>query len=106
VMRLPLSGGPPVKVLDGVINAGWDLSSEGIYYVMRAAAGAAGVANKRQTFETRLQYYDFATKTTSVIARDLGQLALGLSVSRDGRTIFYSRVDAAIDELMIVENFR
>jgi hypothetical protein len=40
------------------------------------------------------------------VARNLGVIGPGLSASRDGRTIFYSRVDSAVDELMLVENFQ
>jgi hypothetical protein len=29
-----------------------------------------------------------------------------LSASRDGRTVFFSKVDSSADELMLVENFR
>jgi hypothetical protein len=29
-----------------------------------------------------------------------------LSASRDGRTVFFSRIDSAVDELMVVDDFR
>ena len=44
-------------------------------------------------------------RSTTMIPR-LGTVALGLSASRDGRTIFFTRVDSSADELMLVENFR
>jgi hypothetical protein len=40
------------------------------------------------------------------VARNLGNVFLGLTASKDGRTIFYSRVDSSIDDLMLVDNFR
>ena len=33
-----------------------------------------------------------------------GQDAPGVTASRDGRTIFYARVDSSTDELMLVDN--
>jgi len=39
-------------------------------------------------------------------ATNLGTIGFGLSATRDGRTVFFTRVDSAIDELMVVDNFR
>ena len=52
------------------------------------------------------QFFDFATGRWTTVIRDLGPMALGLSVSRDGRTIYFTRVDSSADELMLVEHFR
>ena len=56
--------------------------------------------------ETRLQYLDFGTAKSSTVARNLGDVLAGLTASPDGRTILYTRVDASVDDLMLVENFR
>jgi hypothetical protein len=56
--------------------------------------------------ENRLQYFDFATLRSTTLAHDLGNVDVGFTVSPDGRTILYSRVDSSIDDLMLVENFR
>ena len=56
--------------------------------------------------ETRLRYFDFATSQSTTVASNLGTVGLGMSATRDGRTIFFSRVDSSIDELIVVENFR
>ena len=56
--------------------------------------------------DTRLRFFDFATQQSTTVAVGLGGVTFGLSATRDGRTIFFSRVDASIDELMVVEDFR
>jgi len=92
--RLSATGGQPVKVVDGVIMRGFVVLEKGIYYL--------------DTFrgETRLQFHDFAARRSSTVARDLGDVRIGLTASRDGRTILYTRTDSSVDDLMLVENFR
>jgi hypothetical protein len=68
---------------------------------------ATGRSSEPEPFlETRLQYFDFATRRSTTVARNLGNVYLGLTASRDGRTIFYSRIDSSVDDLMLVENFQ
>jgi serine/threonine protein kinase/Tol biopolymer transport system component len=92
--RLSTTGGQPVKMLDGVIMRGFVVIERGIYYLDTSGG------------ETRLQFYDFAARRSSTVAHNLGDVRIGLTASRDGRTIFYTRTDAAVDDLMLVENFR
>jgi Tol biopolymer transport system component len=56
--------------------------------------------------DSRLQFFSFATRRVTTVASKLGTVAAVISVTRDGRTIFFSRVDSATDDLMLVENFR
>ena len=104
--RQPLAGGVPTKLLDGVINAAYDVVERGIYYLDRTASGAGGFLLDPQTTETRLRFFDFASGRSTTIVPNLGTVGIGLSASRDGRTIFFARVDSSADELMLVENFR
>jgi serine/threonine protein kinase len=92
--RLPVSGGQPVKVLEGVFNGSFAVVEQGIYFIERIAS------------ENRLQFFDHATRQTTTVTRNLGEVLAGLATSADGRTIFYTRVDSTIDDLMLVENFR
>lgn len=55
---------------------------------------------------TTIDRIDFATGLSSTVTRDLGAVSFGLSASRDGRTVFFSRVDSSVDELMAVDDFR
>ncbi|MEO7271744.1 MAG: protein kinase [Vicinamibacterales bacterium] len=102
VWAVPTAGGPAVKVLDSVVLGNFAVLDRGIYYMTRAP-GAAAAARPGQT---RLQYFDFATRTSKNVAPDLGTVGHGLTVSPDGRTILYSRVDSSVDDLMLVENVR
>jgi len=92
--RLPTSGGHAVRVLEGVFNSAFAVLEQGIYYVDRPAG------------EARLRFFSGQRSTT--VAGSLGDFgtAGGFSVSPDGRTILYPRVDTAVDDLMLVENFR
>jgi WD40 repeat protein len=92
--RLPTSGGQPVKVLDGVVRWAFTVVEKGIYYIDQTAG------------ESRLQFYDFATGRSTTVARNLGDVYNGLTVSPDGRTILYSKLDYSANDLMLVENFR
>ncbi|MGD0670033.1 MAG: protein kinase [Bryobacteraceae bacterium] len=92
--RLPASGGQPVKVLDGVIQRAFTVLEKGIYYINQPAGDA------------RLQFYDFGTGRSTIVARNLGDVGLGLTVSPDGHTILFSRMISPVGDLMLVENFR
>jgi Tol biopolymer transport system component len=92
--RLPVSGGQPVKVLEGVVQRAFAVFDKGVYYIDQPSG------------EARLQFYDFATGRSTTVARNLGDVELGFTVSPDGRTILYSRVDSSLSDLMLVENFR
>ena len=54
----------------------------------------------------RLQYFDFATRRSRMVAGNLGEVDVPLTASSDGRLIFYPRLDSSFDDLMLVENFR
>jgi len=92
--RLPLSGGQPVILIDGVVLRSFAVFDKGIYYFDRPAN------------EVRLRFFDFATAKSTTIAQNLGNVTSGMTVSPDGRTILYCRIDFSVDDLMLVENFR
>jgi dipeptidyl aminopeptidase/acylaminoacyl peptidase len=109
--RQPTSGGAPVKVLDSVVLVSREFAvlDGGIYYIDRPSSDAQARQGPTGVYiggEARLQYFDFAAGRSRTVARNLGDVGLGLTVSSDGRTILYTRVDSSVDDLMLVENFR
>jgi hypothetical protein len=104
--RMPTSGGVPVKILEGVVLGNFAVLERGIYYIDRPSGKEGIYWVDRPSGETRLQYFDLATRRSTTVARNLGNVDTPLTVSADGRTILYPRVDSSIDDLMLVENFR
>jgi Tol biopolymer transport system component/DNA-binding winged helix-turn-helix (wHTH) protein len=106
--RLPLDGRAAVKVLDGVLNGNFDLVDRGIYFLERMPGppAAGRVSASPGQGDVRLQFLDFSTGRVTTMASDLGLVGFGLCASRDGRDVFFARVDSAIDELMVVDDFR
>ena len=96
IWRMPASGGQAVKVIDGAVNGAFAVVTRGLYFLDMAGGGV------------RLQFYDFATRRAAIVARDLGPGAEigGFHASADGRTIFFVRRESALDDLVLVENFR
>jgi Tol biopolymer transport system component len=94
--RMPAAGGQAIRVLDAVLRTLFAVREGGIYYLDQPSAQA------------RLQYYDFATRRSATVARDLGDgsWSQGLTVSPDGRTVLFARRDASVDDLMLVDGFR
>src|SRR5262245_40983240 len=97
MMRVSVNGGNAVELFRDVEPMCFDVIDKGIYYIERIGK------------EARLRYYDFATRASALVARNLGNvnnIITGLTASRDGRIILFARVDSSIDDLMLVENFR
>jgi eukaryotic-like serine/threonine-protein kinase len=104
--RVPSSGGTPVKVLEHVIQSNFAVLERGIYYIDRPSAEGGIHYIDRPSGETRLQYFDYTTRKSTTVARNLGIVGPIMTVSADGRTILYGRMDSSVDDLMLVENFR
>lgn len=103
---MPVSGGIPEKVLEGIVLGNFVVVEKGIYYI-DMPSGPRGIHYfDSPSGETRLQYFDFAKRKSTTVANNLGRVDLPLSVSPDGGTILYTRLEASIDDLMLVENFR
>jgi Tol biopolymer transport system component len=94
VWRISISGGEPVKVIDGIIWFNWCLAGNGAYYIDRPAG------------QTRLQYLNFSSGRTTTVASNLGEVSAGLTASPDGKTILFGRMDSSANDIMLVENFR
>ena len=93
--RIPVSGGQPEKMLEGVVSRAFVVLETGIYYIDQPSSS-----------EARLRFFKFATGQPITVARNIGNIGPGLTASPDGRTILYSRLDSSADDLMLVENFR
>jgi Tol biopolymer transport system component len=104
--RRPVSGGAPLKVLDGVVLGNFVVLEQGIYYIDRPSGQGGVYYLDKPSGETRLRYFDFATRRSTTVARNLGSVDVGLTASPDGRTLLYCRMDSSVDDLMLVENFR
>jgi dipeptidyl aminopeptidase/acylaminoacyl peptidase len=104
--RVPAAGGVPVKVLEGVVLGNFVVREGGIYYIDRPSGQGGVYYLDKPSGETRLQYFDFATRRSTTVARNLGNVDVGLTASPDGRRLLYCRMDSSVDDLMLVENFR
>jgi Tol biopolymer transport system component/DNA-binding winged helix-turn-helix (wHTH) protein len=102
--RMPLGGGTATKVLEGVLTGNVDIADNGIYFLERVSPASGALYGDRPG-ESRLQYFDFATRRVATVASNLGWVAFGLTTSRDGRSVFFARTDSSINELMVVDGF-
>jgi hypothetical protein len=94
LLRIPVAGGPAVTIMDRVNSTSFDVVDGGIYYLERLAG------------DSRLHYFDLASRKTTTVAGSLGNVDFGLDASTDGRTILFTRIDSSVNDLMLVENFR
>lgn len=92
--RMPVAGGTPIKIVDDVVSTAFDVVEKGIYYLERAGGA------------TKLRYVDLASRKVTTVSENLGNVELGLGASPDGRSVFYTRIDSSVNDLMLVDNFR
>jgi Tol biopolymer transport system component len=94
IWAIPVQGGDETRVVESVGQRQFAVRVDGIY-CLRIVNGAQ-----------RLQFFDFATKTTTDVATLANAGGLALTVSPDRRYVLYSQQDQVGSDLMLVENFR
>ena len=92
----PLSGGPERQVLPWVQFKAFVPLEDGIYYI-----GRPGEDRKYP-----LQFLQFSSNTSRLLAQIEGFVFLGLSVSPDRQTILFSKSVSSGANLMMIENFQ
>jgi eukaryotic-like serine/threonine-protein kinase len=99
IWRMPVEGGPPVRILEGVPNfSWWAIGAGGIYFV------------DASTTPSLIKFFDFATQSRKAITSvDFGvgaPVGPSFELSTDGQWILFTRVDEVNSDIMLVENFR
>jgi Tol biopolymer transport system component len=101
IWSVPVEGGPETPVPE-LSRAGywrsWGVMKEGIYFISKES-GPPGT----------IRFFSFATRRIMpLLTVDKEPLwwQAGLAISPDGRTLLYSQLDHAVDEIMLMENFR
>ena len=100
LMRMPIGGGEPEPVATDVNPWSFAVTERGVYFIGRDA--------QREDSAYSIFFRDPSTGEESVVTElPAGvQPFVALTVSPDGRTLLYDRVDQAGADLMLVENFR
>jgi len=99
VWRMPVQGGEPVRVLQGVqLFTWWKVGRHGIYFI------------DGSTTPAHVRFLDFLTqRVRTITSLDVGYVTPGGSyfdVSPDEQWFVFDRVDQAESDIMLVENFR
>jgi Tol biopolymer transport system component/DNA-binding winged helix-turn-helix (wHTH) protein len=97
VWRMPLAGGPEVRVLQqpsGTEWFNWGLAARGIYFL-----------NTATTPRTTVEFFEFATGKTTTIASFDKPWGWGFSVSPDGDSLLYVQSEFEESNIMVVKNF-
>lgn len=98
---IPAKGGEETAVPE-LARAGfwraWCVTREGVWYVTR-----------EELPRQQLRFFSFATRRTRTVTeleKDPPWLNSGLSVAADGTAFVYAQLDQAVDDIMLIENFR
>jgi len=98
VWRMPLAGGPEVRVLDqpaGTEWFNWGLADKGIYFL-----------NTTTTPRTTVEFFEFATRKINAIASFDKPWGWGFAVSPDNDSLLYVQSEFEESNIMVVKNFR
>jgi hypothetical protein len=99
LLAVSLAGGQERTVIDCVPRAGYALGQAGIYHVGCGGDPRAVPLLLRDTATGR-------DRPLGTLERPFPGLFAGLTVSRDGKTILYSRWAGEGGDLVLIENFR
>jgi Tol biopolymer transport system component len=97
LFKVPVEGGRETKVIDAVQGASFAVAEKGIYFIPPADISG----------RSSIQFFAFSTGRTQQVAVLENPTGItSLSVSPDGRSFLYTRVDQEDSDLMLVDNFR
>ncbi len=94
--KMPVNGGNESQVLPSVSFRDFFLVNDGIYFIPGPSVEG----------KFSIQFLNFATGKTKMVAPMSGPPGEGMSVSPDGRSVLFTQYDDAGSDLMLVENFR
>ena len=98
IWRLPLKGGPEVRVLDkpdGIHWFNWALVGNGIYLL-----------NARHESGATVEFFDFARRRVSHVWTLDKPWGWGLAVSPDEQSVLFVQSEFEESKIMVVKNFR
>jgi Tol biopolymer transport system component len=91
--RVPAKGGEETRIVDSVASQYFDVTKEGIYFFSG-------------WLDPSVRHFQFATGKVVTLGKIKGEVAWGLSVSPDKRSLLYSLVGPRRSVLMMVEGYR
>ena len=97
IWRMPLQGGPEVRVMDQPVGTewfNWGLAPDGVYFL-----------NTSTPPRTVVEFFEFATHKVTHIASFDKPWGWGLAVSPDGRSVLYVQSEFEESKIMVVKNF-
>ena len=95
IWKVPVGGGEETQVLDQLAlnyQYSWGVTADGIYFYNAKTKA--------------IEFFSFATRRMTPIAKAENEPLTGLAVSPDGRWILLDHVDQDTSHIMLVENFR
>jgi Tol biopolymer transport system component len=95
IWKVPVEGGEETQVLDQLAlnyQYGWGVTADGIYFYNAKTKA--------------IEFFSFATRRITPIAKAENEPLTGLAVSPDGRWILSDHLDQDASNIMLVENFR
>ncbi|HXG72450.1 MAG TPA: hypothetical protein VNJ04_17745 [Gemmatimonadaceae bacterium] len=96
VWRMPIESGDEARVIDSVFRYNFAIGKDGVFWVPGLAADRT----------SSIRFLDTTTGVATELIRIEKPVDLGLSISPDGRTLLFTQLDYASQDLMLVEKFR
>ena len=98
IWRVPVEGGEEVLVLThhkAGLGRAWTVVEKGIYF-----------ATAEDPAKPLIEFYSFATRSVTQVARLARPFRSVFSVSPDGRWLLFTQLDQSGSDIMLMENFR